>query len=391
MEFPSDQFNLLLDAAPDAMVTVDSSGSIAYVNTEAESMFRYARSEVLGKPVEMLLPARLQRRHARRLQGFFVAPRRRPMGTGLEIVARRKDGSEFPAEVNLGPVLTDRGMFISSIIRDVTRRKEIESRLAKERDLAERANRAKSAWLAIASHDLKQPVQTLLLLNGVLSVEVPALSQAATAVTDQAEVLRSMASLLDALLDINELDAGAITPDFCDCSLRSIFTRLRRQFAGLAEDKGLEFIVEDTDEVVRTDPTLLGEVIQNLVANAIRYTPTGNVHLHARRSFDTVSIEVLDTGIGIAADQLDQIFKEFYQVPAAVDGERDGVGLGLSIARRIASLLESSLEVTSVPGQGSCFALRVPRSQAATRKAVPGIFPQQFQDQVEKGSRRLTR
>jgi PAS domain S-box-containing protein len=192
-ELSDDQLKAFLDASPDAMVIVDEGGTIVFVNIETEAMFEYSRAELIGQPVELLLPERFRNRHASHVSGYSLAPRRRPMGAGLELYARRKDGTEFPVEISLSPVATAQGRFVSSAIRNVADQKAIERRLIEARELAEHANRAKSAFLAAASHDLRQPLQTLSLLTSALGRFVPSDSKAATAVANQSDALRSMA------------------------------------------------------------------------------------------------------------------------------------------------------------------------------------------------------
>ena len=168
-------FQTMLETAPDAMVIIDSEGLIAVVNHQAEIMFGYDRDEFLGKPIEILLPERLRIRHVQNRKNFSRLPSLRPMGTGLELLGRRRDGSEFPVEISLSPVSISAGEYVSSVIRDVTERKILEEELVAAREAAERANKANSAFLAAASHDLRQPVQALTLLNGALrrSVDEP--------------------------------------------------------------------------------------------------------------------------------------------------------------------------------------------------------------------------
>lgn len=368
MAIPNDQIRAFLDAAPDAMVIVAGDGRIAFVNIETEALFQYERAELVGRPVEILLPERFRHAHEDHMARYLLAPRRRPMGASLDLHGLRKDGTEFPVEISLSPVATDAGHFVASTIRDVTARKAVERNLVEARELAEQANRAKSAFLAAASHDLRQPLQTLTLLSTVLSRVVPMDSTAATAVANQSEALRLMADLLNALLDISKLEAGVVKPDIQDVAVRRIFARLRSEFSALAEAKGLELRVDECDAVVRTDPTLLGQIIQNLVGNAIRYTHRGRIGLRCLAAAETVTIEVMDTGIGIAADELDLIFDEFYQTrDDKVGGAREGVGLGLAIARRMADLLGCSLAAASTLGKGSRFSLTVPRSSTRRR------------------------
>ena len=313
MDLPLEQIGVFLDVVPDAMLIVDSLGNVAFVNARAEEMFAYARGDLVGRPLRALVPERLRDRHTAHQSGYLGSPRPRPMGAALELYARRKDGSEFPVEVSLRPLQTARGTFVASAIRDVTHRKAVEEQLVHARNAAERASREKSALLAAASHDLRQPLQTLALQTSLLASILPWGTEAASAVATQSATLGSMMELLNSLLDLSALDGGALKPDIRECSLRMVFSRLGATFAAQAAAKGLELIVEEQDHVVRTDPALLGRILQNLVANAIRYTRAGSVRVRSATSETTVRIEVSDTGVGIAADELDRIFDEFYQ------------------------------------------------------------------------------
>jgi CheY-like chemotaxis protein/anti-sigma regulatory factor (Ser/Thr protein kinase) len=229
------------------------------------------------------------------------------------------------------------------------------------RDEADRANRAKSAFLAAASHDLRQPLQTLTLLNAAFSRIADSGSKLSDIARGQAQALSAMSELLNSLLDISKLEAGAIAPDIEDCLVKNVFERLQAQFSTLAEAKGLQLLVDECDDVVRTDPTLLEQIVQNLIANAIRYTKQGLVQLRCLHHSTCVQIEVVDTGIGIPANELILIFDEFYQAPRQPGQGKEGLGLGLSIVRRLADLLALNLEVDSTPGSGSRFTLNVPR------------------------------
>jgi two-component system, sensor histidine kinase len=363
----------LLNAAPDAIVVVDTAGTIVLVNTQAETLLGYARGELHGRDVEELLPHRFRAAHVTRRALYEGDPQARPMGTGLDLFALHKDGTEIPVEISLSPLETGSGLLISSAIRDVTERRAAEAVLIETRKEADRANRAKSAFLAAASHDLRQPLQTLSLLNTVLARTSHPQSKAAEVAAIQEEAIDSMSKLLNSLLDISKLEAGAVKPDVHDCSVRHILESIRMQFSAHAEAKGLVLYLDASDDVVRTDPTLLQQILQNFVANAIRYTQQGHVRLSCPDNGSAVRIEVLDTGLGIPPEERDLIFEDFYQVPAVDGMRREGLGLGLSIVRRLADLLNLTIDVRSTPGQGSCFAVDVPKGdRQATRPTANG-------------------
>lgn len=351
-------FRHLLESAPDAMIIIDEHGKIAILNGQAEQMFGYERHDILGKPIEVLLPERLRRQHEFHRTTFLARPKLRPMGEGLDLVAKRRDGSEFTVEISLSPVQAGGQKFVSSVIRDVSERKRMEEDIIAARQEAERANKANSAFLAAASHDLRQPVQALSLLNGALRRTVKN-ERALEMIDHQQRSLTAMTNLLNSLLDISRLDAGAVSPELEEFPILRLIARLSDESARQAQHKGLEFSSSSSDAFVRSDPNLLAEIIQNLVANAIRYTEKGRVELRCVDQHDFCRVEVIDTGIGIGADQLDQIFSEFHQCKSP-GASKEGFGLGLAIVKRLAELLQVEIGVVSEPGKGSCFSVTIP-------------------------------
>ena len=351
-------FRTMLETAPDAMIIVDERGRIAIVNRQAEDMFGYTRAELLGHEVEMLLPESIRQNHLRHRVGYVANPELRPMGPGLDLFGRRKDGSEFPVEISLSPVKTSSGMFVSSVIRDVTQRRRMEQEIIAARQAAERAQKANTAFLAAASHDLRQPVQALSLLNGALRRTVKD-ERAREMIDSQEHSLTAMTNLLNSLLDISRLDAGVVTPEIEEFPMQRVIDRLSAEFGRQAHHKGLEFSAEPCAVTVRSDPNLLSEIIQNLVSNAIRYTDSGSVEMVCDCAGNMCLLEVVDTGIGIEEDQLEEIFKEFHQTKTP-GSSTEGFGLGLAIVRRLADLLEHDVAVESEPGQGSKFRVSVP-------------------------------
>jgi len=225
--------------------------------------------------------------------------------------------------------------------------------------LAERANRAKSTFLASASHDLRQPIQGLRLFLDVLAgrltdhTDRKVLGNAVTA-------LEGAEGLLSTLLDVSTLEAGIIPVKVRPVALGEVMSELATEFSGQAAAHGLDFVVVPSRLWVRTDPVLLARMLRNLLTNALRYTPTGRVLLGCRRRGRQVSVEVWDTGQGIPEDQLDAVFEDFVQVGNPERDRAKGLGLGLAVVRRMAALLGHAVAVRSRLGRGTMFSVQLP-------------------------------
>jgi len=224
--------------------------------------------------------------------------------------------------------------------------------------VAERANAAKTHFLAAASHDLRQPVQSLVLLTSALAIKLgdhPAASLVGSIETSMDALCR----LLDAILDVSKLDAGTVSPNVQAVSLGAIFERLNSEYRLRAAEKGIGFRSVPNSLTLCADPALLERIIRNLVENALRYTDSGRILLGCRRGPGGLRIQVYDTGIGIPAEHLERIFHEFYQVSNHARDRGKGLGLGLAIVDRLARLLGYRVHVASWPGKGSCFTLEI--------------------------------
>lgn len=378
---PPDLARSALEAAPDAMIIIDDGGVIRFLNRQVSALFGHSHDELVGHPIEYLMPERFRTRHVGHREHYTSSVRVRPMGLGLQLFGRRRDGTEFPVEISLSPIQDGDRLLVAAAIRDVTDRKRVEAELTMARESADRANQGKSRFLATASHDLRQPLQTLALLNGTLrrTVNDPA---AAEAIAQQEQAIGAMSRLLNALLDISKLESGAIRPEPTDFTVASIFEELRHEFANTAAAKGLTLQVEESSDSVHSDPSLVEQILRNLVSNAIKYTREGRVRLRCLRDTSLVRIDVIDTGIGIPADQIAYIYDEFYQVGVPTNSSRDGYGLGLSIVQRVVKLLDLRLDVRSELGKGSAFTLSVPASNqqiAAAGADSVAVAPRKLQ------------
>jgi signal transduction histidine kinase/CheY-like chemotaxis protein len=231
------------------------------------------------------------------------------------------------------------------------------------RDTAESANRAKSRFLAAASHDLRQPIHALGLYLGALR-QRRADNEASEVLSRMSTSLGTLDSMFNALLDISRMDAGALTAHEHAFDLDALLHRLAQEFAAEAAQRGLRIAVRvgaaGAPALVRSDPLLLERVLRNLLANAVKYTDTGGVLVSARRRADCWRVEIWDTGHGIAPEQQQRVFDEFYQVGNPQRDRGSGLGLGLSIVRRLTDLLGLTLHLHSRPGRGTRFVLDLP-------------------------------
>jgi PAS domain S-box-containing protein len=399
---PPDFARSALDAAPDAIVIIDAAGIIRFTNRQVSALFQYEHDEIIGEHVEILLPERFRTRHVAHRDGYASSLRVRPMGAGLDLLGRRQNGTEFPVEISLSPIDDVGRTLFAAAIRDVSDRKLVEAELivAREaaeaarkladqaRELADRANQGKSRFLATASHDLRQPLQTLELLNGALRRRVtdPHLIEA---LGHQEQAIGAMSRLLNALLDISKLESGAIRPEPADFAVAAVFEEMRLEFANIAANKGLKLEVELCNDAVYSDPSLVEQILRNLVSNAIKYTREGWVRLRCLHEATLIRIQVFDTGIGIPADQLPRIYDEFYQVGVPTNVSRDGYGLGLSIVQRLVKLLTLKLDVHSEVGKGSAFSLILPASGAQSVTMPPTSLDSLAYDSRQIGEARV--
>ncbi|WP_299871225.1 PAS domain S-box protein [uncultured Cocleimonas sp.] len=355
--------NAFLDSAPDATVVVDDSGKIQVANKQMVKLLGYSQDEMKNMNVDMLVPSRYRDNHANHRKNFSDDPKTRGMGIGLDLSAMTKDGKEIPIEISLSPIETVEGTLVAAAIRDISERKASEHELQLAKQVAENATAAKTRFLAAASHDLRQPLQALRLYLSALSSKLD--QPKAIQLSEKMNLsLDTMGELLDALLDISTLESGSVTADKRDVKLSEILNKLIADNAPLAEEKGLLFLCEGQDCIIHTDPVLLQRIIENFITNAIRYTEAGKITVSGALADGVIRISVKDTGVGIPDEALERIFDEFVQLDNAVRNRSKGLGLGLSIVKHIARLLELPIGARSVVGFGSTFSVDIPLSDS---------------------------
>jgi protein-histidine pros-kinase len=348
-----DTFRGLLEAAPDAIVIVDRSGRITIVNAQAERLFGYQRSEMIGQPVEMLVPRRYREAHPAHRTGYFGAPRPRSMGSGLELFAVRKDGSEIPVEISLSPLETEEGILVSSSIRDVTARKETENALR----LAYKELESFSYSIA---HDLRAPLRGM---NGFAQILLEEHGDKLDA--DGLDCLNEirtsavrMAGLIDALLSLSRVARTEIRRERVDLGhvARSAIARLS---AGDRE-RAVELDVAN-DLSVSADPSLVRNLVENLIGNAWKFTrqvadariEIGAVEAGAGRAFF-----VRDNGAGFDMGHAARMFGPFQRLHT--EAEFPGTGIGLATAQRIVHRHGGTIWAEGEVGKGATFFFTLP-------------------------------
>ncbi len=363
----------ILSSIADVFFALDADWRYVYFNDRAELITHKKREEVLGRRIFEVFPA-LENSEVHR--GYHRAMTER---TPIEFEA-------FSPAIKRWTFLSvypTREGGISVYYRDISEQKRIECEFAAAKMDAERANLAKSKFLAAASHDLRQPVQSLVLQMAVAERQIAANPRALETLGKMRGSLEGLNGLLSAILDVSRLDAGVeAQPQAVDLGV--LISRLAVEYKPKAEGLGLVLRVAARKLWATADPAMLERALRNLIENALRYTPAGGVLIGLRRRGDRVRIDVVDTGIGVPEEKRKEIFEEFVQLKNPGRQLGLGLGLGLAIVARIATLMNATIEVGSKEGKGSRFSLSLPASEVA-----PAVCRDSADDLEDPGGRVL--
>jgi len=391
-----DRLRIITDTVKDAIIMIDNNGKVSYWNPAAQAIFGYAADEVLGMEFNsLLIPERFRDDYRRGLASFRKTGHIPVLSKSSELIALRKDGTEFPAEISISAIKIQGTWQAVLSLRDIFVRKQAEHELQGAKDAAEAANRAKSAFLAMMSHEIRTPMNAIIGMSSLLlDGDLPPQQR------DFAQTIRTsgeaLLAIINDILDFSKIEAGRLSLENRSFDLRQPVESSLDLFAHRARGKGLEmgfFIDSHAPIAMVGDPNRLQQILVNLVGNAVKFTEKGEIvvavnarHLEAQPSTENptennspaavrddrwfeLQFTVRDTGIGIPADRMGRLFQAFSQADSSTARKYGGTGLGLAICKRLTEMMGGRIWVESEVGKGSafCFTIRA--------RAEPGAGP----------------
>ncbi len=352
----------IVENVVDAIITINEKGIVQTFNPAAERIFGYSANEMIGKNIKLIVPKPHSDLHDGYIRRYLETGEYRIIGKTRELFGIRKDNISFPIEISVSEMKLGNEISFIGIIRDISQRKLIESELIRAREDAEKANRAKSDFLAVMSHEIRTP------MNGILGMTQLALDTELT--QEQRDHMNlvlyaaeSLLSIINDILDFSKIEAGKLDLDFSDFHLRDRLEEIIQSLAVRAGQKKLELILsvsEDVPEIVTGDIGRLRQILINLIGNAIKFTETGEVVVNVGVISvidDQVELQfdINDTGIGIPTEKTKVIFNPFTQVDSSTTRKYGGTGLGLAITTQLVDLMQGKIWVESRLGEGSQF------------------------------------
>ena len=350
------KFQQLLESAPDAIVGVGRGGRIELVNSQTERLFGYTRAELIGQPIESLVPARYRRGHELHRDGYMLDPRTRPMGANLDLYGLRRDGREFPAEISLSSIETEDGLLATAAIRDITDRKRAERELARHADELQRSNEELQQFAYVASHDLQEPLRMIVTYTDRLAESLN--DAMGTRERQWAEYVIEGAARMQALIE-GVLEFSRVRPDRTEFETTDLTLVMRRAIANLSatiEDAGARVTYGELPQV-HGDAVQLLQLFQNTLANAIKFRSQEPplIHVACLQDGPVWRFTVTDNGIGIAPEDVDRVFALFARLHSK--DEYPGAGIGLALCKKIVEAHGGRIWIEQAPGGGTAVGL----------------------------------
>lgn len=361
VELVDEKFRLAVEACPSGMVMTDGAGIIVLTNAEAERLFGYQRSELIGRPIEILIPERLRNKHQRHRHTFIEHPQTRHAEASRNLFGLRQDGTEFPVEIGLEPICSRDGLLVLSVITDISDRK--------------RVDRLKNEFVSTVSHELRTPLTSIsgslgLLVGGAAgALPEPALRLLTIAQNNSQRLVR----LINDILDIEKIESGQIVFNFKRLDVHALIEQVIEANRAYADGFGVQVRLElaSTPGDVYADPDRLAQVITNLLSNAIKFSPlNGEVIVAIEQRANNVRFSVRDHGSGIPAEFKPRVFEKFAQADTTDARQKGGTGLGLSIVKQIVTRLGGQVGFDEAPGGGTVFHVELPAWAQVARQDI---------------------
>lgn len=358
-ELADEQFRQLLEAAPDAIVIVDTQGRIVLANRMTETLFGYTRDELVGQPVELLMPEHFRQEHNLSRDRYVKNAHTRPMGSGLELFANRKDGSEFPVEISLSPLQAPSGVLVTAVVRDITERKQAQQILESHAAELERSNIELEQFAYVASHDLQEPLRMITSYSQLLERRYrDKLDGDALEFIDYVvDGAKRMQELINDLLSFSRV--GTRGRELEPTNMETVYNRVLSNLQLTIEEQRAE-VSHDPLPTVMADGLQLVQLLQNLIGNAIKFHGDAApiVHLGVELQGQEALFCVRDEGIGFEPQYAERIFQVFQRLHGK--GKYPGTGIGLAICKKIVERHGGRIWVESEPGKGAKFYFTLP-------------------------------
>jgi len=373
------RWRTMAEIAPDAVIVIDEDNRIVFVNSAMTRMSGHGAEALVGRPLDVVVPARHRRGHIGGLHRYLKSGERKLDWRSAEIPVLRADGSEVTVEIAFGEFLFEGRHFFAGYLRDITARKQYERALLHARDLAETANRSKDAFLATMSHEIRTPLHGLIGTLDLLGREGLS-DRAADRLSIARNSARALLQIANDVLDLSGIEAGRVRIERVSFDLRDLVAAVVGNFETAAHDKGLQLearIAPDVAGWVEGDPLRVRQILVNLVNNSLKFTAKGGISLNVAADGETTVFEVNDTGVGVPADKRDHIFERFAQADDAHSRQFGGAGLGLAIARLLARAMGGDLVLADSGPGGSTFRLRLPLPLSTEQRTGDGtgLYP----------------
>ncbi|BDS15540.1 PAS domain-containing hybrid sensor histidine kinase/response regulator [Aureispira anguillae] len=362
------KLQLILNTSLDAIITIDEDSLVTGWNQSAERMTGYVEKEALGKPLhDLIIPPVMVKGHQEGMKRYLKTGVGPALNQRLELSAIRKSGEEFPIELSIAPIKIQDKYFFSAFLRDITQRKENENALIKAKQRAEKARNVERQFLAHMSHEIRTPMNAVIGMTYLLSQSNLSQDQ-----SDYVEALKfsadSLMAIISDILDLSKIEAGEIELESRPFSLHYLLESLQRTYQFKVQEKNISVEINIDDKIqnqIIGDETRISQILGNLLSNASKFTSDGYIGVNALVEESTdekywIKFQVYDTGIGIAEENINQIFASFKQATIDTHREFGGTGLGLSIVKQLIELQGGSIRVESTLGQGTMFTILLP-------------------------------